>query len=223
MGPHPPPLFVQVHILREIASWCWDCRSWESQGRARRNQYIQLVRALYNGLPENGRTRISAKLRVSKLRLADRSAATRKRSELANRSRKDREHTRTALPQVPGSIKHSSIPLSKLQPLVTKLYSEERIIRTGVKSFPKKRRSRPRRSVSLHKTCSNEWDALPRRWNRSCPSCRKLSSLTKDRKRTGRASYWQMAVAKRVECRTQVLQNESRRSGTEASAATLAG
>src|ERR1700758_3807877 len=50
------------------------------------------------------------------------------------RSSEARAQTRTALPQGPGSTKHISIPLSKLRSLVTKLYSEKRIIRTDMKS-----------------------------------------------------------------------------------------
>lgn len=53
------------------------------------------------------------------------------------RSSEVRAHTRTTLQLLPGSIKYGSIPLSKLKPLVTNLYSEERIIRMGGKSFPK--------------------------------------------------------------------------------------
>jgi hypothetical protein len=64
------------------------------------------------------------KLRVSKLRLADRSAATRKRPEVPKRSREALAHTRTALPRVPGSIKHGNIQHSKLQHIFTNLSSE---------------------------------------------------------------------------------------------------
>lgn len=195
MGPHPPSLF---------------CASAHSAGDSLvvlgppKLGAAGLGTTIPNELPDNSRTRISEKLRVSKFPLADRNAATTQRSEMPNRSREARAHTRTALPQVPGSMRYASIQYSKLQHLFTK-----EIIRTGVKSVSQsdtqgglEDRCHCPRLIRMNRM---RW---PRRWNRSRPSCRKLSSLTIDRKRTARASYWQMAVAKRVECRTQVLQNE---------------